>query len=203
MKLLIKTHNLWLENKRSIIFKNVYLEVQQGEFLWLEGAMGSGKTMLLETLALKRTPSKGSVTAVSNFPICTPKSQLLENESVKNNIRLLFPESKKTDNTYIISELLKSLNLFKLRNISVNTLSRGQKQILRLLTFLALDVELYIFDAPFTFLDNETRLLFIQAAEKKHAAGASIIMSSTLACPGICPADTRHLLLKNGKLSEE
>ncbi|MCD6311426.1 MAG: hypothetical protein J7M11_03105, partial [Elusimicrobia bacterium] len=59
MKLLIKADNIWLENSRSVVFKNVRAEIKKGDFVWMEGAGASGKSLLMRTLAGKIKPSKG------------------------------------------------------------------------------------------------------------------------------------------------
>ncbi|MBA3065025.1 ATP-binding cassette domain-containing protein [bacterium] len=203
MKLLIKADNLWLENSRSVVFKNAHIEIKAGEFIWLEGAQASGKSMLMGILSQKRKPSKGIISSSLRAPLCNSKCTLLENESVKNNIKAVLPEKPLDDAAFTVTELLKSMNLFSLRNVPARDLSRGQRQMLNLTTFLALDTEILLFDDPMSALDNESRVLFIQAADKKHRQGAAIVISSTLPCPGICPSGTRHFLLKNGQLSEE
>jgi len=203
MKLLIKAENIWLENSRSVVFKNVHAEIKKGDFVWLEGAGSSGKSLLMRTLSGKIPPSKGRLLSYAKAPLCTPRCALLENESVKNNITGFLPSKKEDDTTFALTELLKSLNLFNVRNIPARKLSSGQKQLLNLSTFLALDAEILLFDDPLSVLDNEHRMMFIQAAEKKLTQGAAIVISSTLPCPEACPAGTRHFLLKDGKLNEE
>ncbi len=203
MKLLIKAENIWLENSRCVVFKNVHAEIKKGDFVWLEGAQASGKSMLMRILAGKIKPSKGRLLSYAKAPLCTTQCAFLENESVKNNLKAVLCVKKEDDTAFIMTELLKSLNLFNARNIPAQALSGGQRQLMNLATFLAIDTEILLFDDPLAALDNENRMLFIQAAEKKHRQGTAIIISSTLPCPAACGAGARHFLLKDGKLSEE
>ena len=203
MKLLIKADNIWLENSRSVVFKNVRAEIKKGDFVWMEGAGASGKSLLMRTLAGKIKPSKGRLLSYAETPLYTGQCALLENESVKNNVRACLREKNENDTAFIMTELLKSLNLFDVRNIPARKLSVSQRQLLNLATFLALDTEILLFDDPLAALDNENRLLFLEAAEKKRRRGAAIVISSTLPCPAVCGAGARHLVLKNGKLNEE
>ncbi|PIX15100.1 MAG: hypothetical protein COZ72_04265 [Elusimicrobia bacterium CG_4_8_14_3_um_filter_50_9] len=201
MKLLLKAENIWLENSRAIVFKNVRLEIKKGDFIWLEGRAAAGKSLLMRTLAGKLRPAKGELLSYASAPLCTPGAALLENESVKDNIMTLL--RGKEDSAFVMAELLKHMNLFSARNIPAKNLSGSQRQMLILATFLVLDAEMIFFDDPLVPLDNEQRVLFIQAAEKKRDQGVAILISSTLACPAACPALTKHLLLKDGKLNEE
>lgn len=201
MKLLLKAENLWLENSRAVVFKNVSLEIKKGDFVWLEGRAASGKSLLMRTLAAKITPSRGTILYHASAPLCTRMSPLLENESVKGNISSIL--QTKEDSAFLMAELLKSMNLFEARNIPAKSLSGSQRHMLILATFLALNSELLLFDDPLSSLDDENRVLFIQAAEKKRNQGAAILVSSSLPCPAACPALTRHMLLKDGKLNEE
>ncbi|MEA2082348.1 MAG: ATP-binding cassette domain-containing protein [Elusimicrobiota bacterium] len=203
MKLLIKAENIWLENSRSVVFKNVRTEIKKGDFVWIEGAGASGKSLLMRTLAKKIKPSKGKLLSYTKTPLCAPDGSLLENESVKNNIREMLRRRKENDTAFIMTELMKSMDLFDVRNIAAGKLSDSQRQLLNLSTFLVLETEALLFDDPLAALDNEHRILFIAAAEKKRNRGTAIVISSTLPCPAACPAGARHILLKDGKLSEE
>jgi ABC-type cobalamin/Fe3+-siderophores transport system ATPase subunit len=201
MKLLLKAENLWLENSREVVFKNLRLEIKKGDFIWLEGAPSSGKSLLMRTLAGELKPSKGSLLSYAPAPLCTGQRTLLENESVKSNISAVMRGGE--NSAWLIAELMKSMNLFEARNIPAKALSESQRQMLILATFLALDAELLLFDDPLAPLDNENRVLFIQAAGKKRKHGSAVMVSSTLPCPAACGAHAKHMLLKDGKLNEE
>ncbi|PIU18004.1 MAG: hypothetical protein COT16_03590 [Elusimicrobia bacterium CG08_land_8_20_14_0_20_44_26] len=203
MKLLLKAQNLWLENKDGIVFKNFNIEIFKGELIWLEGSVASGKSMLLETLTFKRKPSKGSIASQEKFPLFNRSSSLLSDETVKDNLRLVMKDDSSFDNTFGLSEMLKNMNLFAIRGRKAGDLSSGEKELLKLATYLALSAELIFFDEPLAALDEEGRKTFIREASKKNKEGSALFLTSFMPCPDSLRSSARKLILKDGYANEE
>ncbi len=49
-EIIIKTENAVIRQKKNTILKNVNLEIQRGEFIYIIGKVGSGKSSFLKTL---------------------------------------------------------------------------------------------------------------------------------------------------------
>ena len=50
----------WFVNQTSVL-NHINLEVKKGEFLYVVGGSGAGKTSLLKLIATQESPSKGNV----------------------------------------------------------------------------------------------------------------------------------------------
>jgi len=202
MKLLLKTRDVWVETKEQIILKEINLEISEGEFLWLEGRSGAGKSHLLKLLSFRTPPSKGDIVAVKKFPVFTGRATLLGRDIVKENLKLAAPPDAH-DSNLDISELLKNIGLFARRNQRTDSLSAGEKLLLKLATFLILESELVFFDEPFGNLDTEAQRNALNAILEKNKKNTAVLIASTAHCPADCPVNTRKLNLKNGELYEE
>ena len=103
-------------------------------------------------------------------------------------------------------EPLKNPGQFRLaeyRNRPAWTLSGGQRQLLRIATFLILDCELILFDEPAAGLDEPSKNLLISALADISSSGTAVLAASSQPVPASCPAGTRRLWINDGKLYEK
>ena len=199
MKLLLKARDVRIEAEEKIILMEVNLEIAEGEFLWLEGKTGAGKSRLLKILSFGEKPSSGDIVSVKKFPLLAENARILQNDSVKENLKLAAPLADILDT----SELLNALGLFEKRNQKAYSLSAGEKNLLKLATFLILENELVFLDEPFARMDAETKLRAFKTILEKNRKNTAVLIASAGACPGDAPVKTRKLTLKDGKLYEE
>ncbi|MFH1957749.1 MAG: ATP-binding cassette domain-containing protein [bacterium] len=199
MKLLLKARDVWIEAEDKIILKEVNLEISEGEFLWLEGKTGAGKSRLLKVLSFGENSSNGDIVSVKKFPLFTENATLLQNDSVKENLKSAAPLAGTLDT----SELLNALGLFEKRNQKTCSLSAGEKMLLKLATFLILETELVFLDEPFGRMDAETKLQAFKTILEKNRKNTAVLIASTFPCPEDSPVKTRKLTLKDGKLYEK
>jgi len=201
MRILIKADNLWYEKEGKILLKNVSLEIFQNDFVVLEGKNGSGKSILCQLLSFKKSPTQGAITAEKKYPLFSDAVWLLENKTVKENIKFLLPKMDSYDATFEVTELLKSLNLFEKRNSLPKELSTGQRKLLKIATFLVLEEELIFFDEPFLGLDEENKHTVLEKLIEKNKSGTTIfIATSDFSTTQIF--NKRHFLVKDGNIYE-
>jgi len=201
MKILIKADNLWYEKDGKILLKNISLEIFQNDFVVLEGENGSGKSILCQMLSFKKSPTQGTITAEKKYPLFSDRVSLLENKTIKENIRFLLPKTESYDATFEVTEILKSLNLFEKRNSLPKKLSTGERKLLKIATFFVLQEELIFFDDPFSGLDEENKHVLLEKLIEKNKSGTAIFIATS----DFSTTQTfhkRHFFLKGGCVYE-
>lgn len=183
--------------QKNLILNQVNLTVKKGEFVYMIGKTGSGKSSLLKVLYgdVKLTQGEGEV---AGFNLRTIKNkeipylrrklgivfqdfQLLGDRSVKDNLLFVLKATgweDKTKMTERISEVLEKVGLttkgFKLPH----ELSGGEQQRLAIARALLNDPDLILADEPSGNLDpetsNEIMNLFFEIAK----TGRAVLMAT-------------------------
>ena len=172
---MIEIKNLNKEINNKEILTDICFEIYKGDFVSVIGPSGSGKTTLLNILLLIIDKTSGLynfngknideikfddnevIKFRQNIGIMSSLSQLLPNINVKQNIMLpatIFEEERSKDYEKLISQL----NIKKIQNNSISSLSSGEKQRVLLARALILSPLLLIADEPTANLDNNNAL---------------------------------------------
>lgn len=173
------------------LFRDFNLTVREGEFISVVGSNGSGKTSLLNIICGSIPVDRGSIilgeediTAMPEFKrqrrigrvyqnpamgTC-PTMTILENMSLADNKGKSFNLGRGTNKKRMeyYQETLKSLNLGledKL-NVSVGSLSGGQRQAMALLMATMTPIEFLILDEHTAALDPKTAELIMQLTDQ-------------------------------------
>ena len=169
------------ENEQEIRYralKNISLQVDEGEFLCVVGRNGSGKSTLGKMMNALYQPTDGDVTVYGmntkeedkildirknvGMVFQNPDNQivasLVEEEIAFGLENLGIPTAEMRNR---VDEVLKLLNIERLRKHSPNKLSGGQKQRVALAGILAMKPKVIIFDEPTAMLDPIGRKEFI------------------------------------------
>lgn len=166
------------------IFEDVNLAVSPGDFLWIKGRNGTGKTTLLRILLDFIKPSEGRVEIKKDLRIgwvpatdsgFFPRLTGLENLiffAVLSGRELAIPQGLESD---FCREVLST---------PFQKMSSGMKQFLMLLRAGIDDPDLYLLDEPLRGLDNQNRDLILGHLDKLKASGKTIIMTGHQDGPG-------------------
>lgn len=144
-----------------LVYENLNLEVQKGEWLALLGESGCGKSTLLRSVAGLITPTAGKILLDGNDITLTPPHRrgvglvfqdyaLFPNLTVQENIEFGMQPSPSTERT---KELLQLIGLSGLHNRYPAQLSGGQQQRVALARTLAIRPKLLLLDEPFANID--------------------------------------------------
>ena len=191
----------------------------KGDFVSVIGPSGSGKTTLLNILLLIIDKTSGLynfngknideikfddnevIKFRQNIGIMSSLSQLLPNINVKQNIMLpatIFEEERSKDYEKLISQL----NIKKIQNNSISSLSSGEKQRVLLARALILSPLLLIADEPTANLDNNNALKIGDIMSDLNEENKTTIIIATHD-DKISNKTKSILKIENGNLSKE
>jgi cell division transport system ATP-binding protein len=180
-----------------VILSNINLEVNHGEFIYIIGKTGSGKSSFMRTLYadLPLTEGQGSVV---DFDLATLKDdkipylrrkigivfqdfQLLPDRSVKENMLFVLKATGWTDEAEMqqkIDEVLDKVDLRAIADKMPHQLSGGEQQRVAIARALLNDPELILADEPTGNLDPQTSVEVMEVLRKINANGKTVIMAT-------------------------
>ena len=201
----------------SVALSNVSTSISEGEFVYLIGPSGSGKSSFLKLLYKENIPTKGSLEVVdmdvTSLPkwkipilrrklgIVTQEPQLLEDRTTFENItfalEILGYDSndieEKTNTLIELVELEESIFKFP------HQLSGGEQTRVSIARALASNPLLLLCDEPTGNLDPNLSIQIVTLLEKINRAGTTVLMA-THDSSIVNRRKKRVLQLKDGKL---
>jgi energy-coupling factor transporter ATP-binding protein EcfA2 len=185
---LIELKNIYFEYEKGVlILKDINLRIKKGEVVAILGENGSGKTTLFKILLGLLKPASGKIIILNmvnpnlenlvgkvGFLFQNPDEQLFTN-SVLEEITFGPKQLKKKVD---IEKYLKLVNFVSFKNRHPQTLSRGQRQLLAILSILAMEPEILILDEPTTGLDHKSWMNLFEILYKFNEDDKTIIFST-------------------------
>ncbi len=133
-------------------------KIREGEVVGVVGANALGKTTFMKMIAGLIKPDQGSIELKAKISY---KPQYLEQEYDNDVSSLLtLAYGKPVEATSIEEQIIKPLQVHRLYEKNVNSLSGGELQKVSIVTCLLRDASIYAFDEPSAFLDVEDRISF-------------------------------------------
>lgn len=174
-KAIVSLQNADIFQKNSLILNNVNLEVSQGEFVYLIGKTGSGKSSLLKTLYGELPLKQGNGTIadfdlrklnLNNIPFLRRKIgivfqdfKLLTDRNVYQNLEFVLKATGWTDKKLMqekIHEVLSKVHLENKAEKMTYEMSGGEQQRVDIARALLNSPKLILADEPTGNLDPET-----------------------------------------------
>ncbi len=191
----LKDVTIYQENK--VILSQINLEVNHGEFLYIIGKTGTGKSSFMKTLYgdLPLTEGEGHIVEYDlatlqekDIPYLRRKIgivfqdfKLLPDRSVNDNMLFVLKATGWTDVTEMqnkIDEVLDKVGMKGFANQMPHQLSGGEQQRVAIARALLNDPELILADEPTGNLDPQTSAEVLEVLKNINANGKTIIMAT-------------------------
>ena len=191
--------NLNILQKDKVILSNVNLSINKGEFVYLIGKTGIGKSSLLRILyadlKIKKDEGEAHILGIdlnkikeNKIPYLRRKLgvvfqdfKLLPDRSIEKNLIFVLKATDWKDSSKIKTRIEEVLNMVKLddvKNKFPHELSGGEQQRIAIARALLNKPELIIADEPTGNLDPATSVEIMQVLKDIHDSGTTIIVAT-------------------------
>ena len=216
-KFIIDLNKIDITVDQRKILTDVSLSIKKGEFLYLIGKTGSGKSSLLKVLYgdIKLKKGEGKVAGIDitkikekNIPFLRRKLgivfqdfKLLPDRSIEKNLEFVLKATDWKDKVKIqkrINKVLKKVKLKELINKFPHELSGGEQQRIAIARSLLNKPKIILADEPTGNLDPATSLEIMQVLKKINKNGTTVIIA-THDYEIISKFPAKTLRIENGK----
>ena len=191
----LKNANIYQRDK--LILSNVNFSIERGEFVYLIGRTGSGKSSLLRTLYAE-LPTHDGMVYVAGYDLSEIRRrqipylrrklgivfqdfQLLDDRNVEANLEVVLRATGWYDKERISMRIDEALDKVGLRNKRKNmpyNLSGGERQGVAIARALLNNPDVIIADEPTGNLDPETALDVLKMLLRISDSGTAVLMAT-------------------------
>ena len=193
----ISYHNVEVRQQETIVLEEVDLNIQAGEFVYLIGKVGSGKSSLLKTMygeldihhgtaevlgyEMSRIRRKQIPALRKRIGIVFQDFQLLIDRNVKDNLDFVLKAtgwSDKRKRQQRIEEVLEQVGMGTKGYKMPHELSGGEQQRIVIARAILNTPEIILADEPTGNLDPETGRQIVQLLKGICSNGSTVIMTT-------------------------
>ena len=185
---LIKLDNISFSyDNKNILLHNVNFNICRGDFIGLVGVNGSGKSTLLKLITGVVKPTSGQIRSQKGikFGYVNQTTSLEEGAFPATVYEIVSLGIKKKPFSFLskndklkIDQVLELFGLIKLKNKSINSLSGGQMQKVKIAKVLLANPDLIILDEPTTGIDTISQEVLLELIKHLHAMKKTILFVS-------------------------
>lgn len=197
LDVIIQLNKASIFQKNYLVLSNVSLTIEKGEFVYLLGKTGSGKSSLLKTLYAELNLNQGQGT-VAGFNLTSIKRkdipylrrklgivfqdfQLLSDRSVNDNLLFVLKATgwkNKEEIQKRIQDVLEKVHLSTKGFKMIYELSGGEQQRISIARALLNDPELILADEPTGNLDPETSEEIMKVLLEISKSGRAVLIAT-------------------------
>lgn len=198
--MLIELKNIDIAHRDKTLISNVEFYVEEGEFVYIIGSVGSGKSSLLKTLygelPITKSNSDEVLSNILDVNLLTVKSkhlpelrrqlgiifqdfQLLHDRTVGDNLDFVLRATgwkKKNERSQRIEEVLNLVELTDKKDKFPHELSGGEQQRISIARALLNKPRIILADEPTGNLDQNTGYKIVQILRNVCEQGTTVLM---------------------------
>jgi cell division transport system ATP-binding protein len=194
---IITISDLHISFKNNEILKNINLNINEGDFIYLIGGTGSGKSSLLKSLYKEIDFQKGSI-SIGEFNLNNMKKnkiaylrrqlgivfqdfQLLSDRNIYKNLEFVLRSTGWKDKNKIkerIIEVLDTVHLEGVEKKMSHELSGGEQQRVSIARSLLNHPKIILADEPTGNLDPEKSNSIIETMKEINSNGTTVIIAT-------------------------
>lgn len=217
---IVELVNADIYQRENLVLSNINLEIGRGEFIYVIGKVGTGKTSLIKTLNAEIPLQSGSG-KVAGFELFNIKSReipplrrklgvvfqdfrLLTDRNVHDNLSFVLKSTgwkNKLDIESRIAEVLDSMGMLDKLMKMPHQLSGGEQQRVVIARAILNNPELILADEPTGNLDPETSEEILDLFIRLNKEGKTVIMV-THDYASIAKKPTRTLVCANNGITD-
>lgn len=193
---LIDYKNINIYQDDQLILKNINLNIGEGEFVYVTGKVGTGKSSLIKTLYGELAISEGDKAEVIGYNMIKLKRkhlphlrkqlgiifqdfQLLTDRTVEENLRFVLKATgwkSKADIEQRINDVLSMVGMNDCHKSMPNQLSGGEQQRIAIARAILNQPKLILADEPTGNLDPDTSAHITSLLQKISQSGSTVVM---------------------------
>ena len=198
--MLIELKNIDIAHRDKTLISNVEFYVEEGEFVYIIGSVGSGKSSLLKTLygelPITKSNSDEVISNILDVNLLTVKSkhlpelrrqlgiifqdfQLLHDRTIGDNLDFVLHATgwkKKNERSQRIEEVLNLVELTDKKDKFPHELSGGEQQRISIARALLNKPRIILADEPTGNLDQNTGYKIVQILRNVCEQGTTVLM---------------------------
>jgi len=196
--MLIDYQNVNIYHEDVKVLEGVNFHADEGEFIYLIGKVGSGKSSLLETIYMELDIKEAEKAEVLGYDVLNTKRkevpllrkmtgiifqnfQLLSDRTVYKNLRFVLKATGWKDKKRIderIDETLTDVGMVDAKNKMPHELSGGEQQRIAIARAILNKPKLIVADEPTGNLDPDTASQIVELLRSICQTGTAVIMST-------------------------
>ena len=179
-----------------VALEDVYLDIESGEFVYLMGETGSGKTTLMRCIFREVVPTRGHISVgghalrkMGRFELAMYRRDIgvvfqdfcllptmTAFENVAFELELMGVPSREISER--VEDALKTVGIWRRRMLYPPQMSGGEQQRLAIARAIVNEPSLILADEPTGNLDNHTADEIMQLLLEINAAGTTVLMAT-------------------------
>ncbi len=183
---LLECRNLCKSYGAVPVLYNWNITITKGRVVGLLGPNGSGKTTLIKLINGLLTPTSGEVLICGNSPGVESKkviSYLTDKDALDSSMKVvdminLYNDFFEDFSEVRMYEMLKRLDIHP--ETKIGTLSKGNREKVRLILTMSREAKLYVLDEPIGGVDPAARDYILDTIIKNYTPESSILLSTHL-----------------------